>query len=28
VQAGKARWIGFSEWPVQRIAEALALPGL
>ena len=28
VQAGKARWIGFSEWPVERIAEALALPGV
>ena len=28
VQAGKARWIGFSEWPVARIAEALALPGV
>jgi aryl-alcohol dehydrogenase-like predicted oxidoreductase len=28
VQAGKARWIGFSEWPVQRISEALALPGV
>jgi aryl-alcohol dehydrogenase-like predicted oxidoreductase len=28
VQAGKARWIGFSEWPVARIEEALALPGV
>jgi aryl-alcohol dehydrogenase-like predicted oxidoreductase len=28
VQAGKARWIGFSEWPVERIAEAMALPGV
>jgi aryl-alcohol dehydrogenase-like predicted oxidoreductase len=28
VQAGKARWIGFSEWPVERIEEALALPGV
>jgi 1-deoxyxylulose-5-phosphate synthase len=28
VQAGKARWIGFSEWPVARIGEALALPGV
>jgi aryl-alcohol dehydrogenase-like predicted oxidoreductase len=28
VEAGKARWIGFSEWPVQRIREALALPGV
>ncbi len=26
VRAGKARHIGFSEWPVQRIDEALALP--
>src|SRR3954469_8333666 len=28
VEAGKARWIGFSEWPVGRIEEALALPGV
>jgi aryl-alcohol dehydrogenase-like predicted oxidoreductase len=28
VQAGKARWIGFSEWPVERIEQALALPGV
>jgi aryl-alcohol dehydrogenase-like predicted oxidoreductase len=28
VQAGKARHIGFSEWPVRRIREALALPGV
>ena len=28
VQAGKARHIGFSEWPVQRIAESLALAGV
>jgi aryl-alcohol dehydrogenase-like predicted oxidoreductase len=27
VRAGKARHIGFSEWPVQRIDESLALPG-
>jgi aryl-alcohol dehydrogenase-like predicted oxidoreductase len=27
VRAGKARHIGFSEWPVERIAESLALPG-
>jgi len=27
VRAGKARHIGFSEWPVARIAESLALPG-
>ncbi len=26
VAAGKARHIGFSEWPVQRIRESLALP--
>jgi 1-deoxyxylulose-5-phosphate synthase len=28
VAAGKARYIGFSEWPAQRIAESLALPGV
>jgi aryl-alcohol dehydrogenase-like predicted oxidoreductase len=28
VEAGKARWIGFSEWPAERIEEALALPGV
>src|SRR4051794_23743262 len=28
VEAGKARWIGFSEWPAGRIEEALALPGV
>src|SRR3954470_20493943 len=28
VEAGRARWIGFSEWPVGRIEEALALPGV
>ena len=28
VEAGKARFIGFSEWPVERIREALALPGV
>ena len=28
VEAGKARWIGFSEWPPRRIDEALALPGV
>src|SRR5690242_15164195 len=28
VQAGKARHIGFSEWPAQRIREALELPGV
>jgi aryl-alcohol dehydrogenase-like predicted oxidoreductase len=28
VAAGKARHIGFSEWPVDRVREALALPGV
>jgi aryl-alcohol dehydrogenase-like predicted oxidoreductase len=28
VEAGKARWIGFSEWPVERIEQALAMPGV
>jgi 1-deoxyxylulose-5-phosphate synthase len=28
VEAGKARWIGFSEWPAERIREALALAGV
>jgi aryl-alcohol dehydrogenase-like predicted oxidoreductase len=28
VQAGKARYIGFSEWPVERIEAALAIPGV
>jgi 1-deoxyxylulose-5-phosphate synthase len=28
VEAGKARWIGFSEWPPERIREALAMPGV
>ncbi len=28
VAAGKARHIGFSEWPVERVREALALPGV
>ncbi len=28
VQAGKARCIGFSEWPLARIEQALALPGV
>ena len=27
VEAGKARYIGFSEWPAERIQEALNLPG-
>jgi 1-deoxyxylulose-5-phosphate synthase len=28
VQAGKARHIGFSEWPVEQIERSLALPGV
>src|SRR3954471_4372962 len=28
VEAGKARHIGFSEWPAHRIEEALRLPGV
>jgi 1-deoxyxylulose-5-phosphate synthase len=28
VAAGKARYIGFSEWPVARIEESLALPNV
>jgi 1-deoxyxylulose-5-phosphate synthase len=28
VEAGKARWIGFSEWPPDRIEQALAMPGV
>jgi aryl-alcohol dehydrogenase-like predicted oxidoreductase len=28
VEAGKARYIGFSEWPAERIQEALELPGV
>jgi len=28
VRAGKARHIGFSEWPAARIEESLALPGV
>ncbi len=28
VEAGKARYIGFSEWPVERVREALELPGV
>ena len=27
VKAGKARYIGFSEWPIEAIRKALALPG-
>jgi aryl-alcohol dehydrogenase-like predicted oxidoreductase len=28
VQAGKARYIGFSEWPVEKIEASLANPGV
>ena len=28
VRQGKARWLGFSEWPVERIEAALELPGV
>ena len=28
VRAGKVRYIGFSEWPVDRVAAALAIPGV
>ena len=28
VRQGKARYIGFSEWPADKIREALALPGV
>jgi aryl-alcohol dehydrogenase-like predicted oxidoreductase len=28
VQAGKARYLGFSEWPAEKIKEALELPGV
>jgi 1-deoxyxylulose-5-phosphate synthase len=28
VEAGKARYIGFSEWPAAKIEEAMALPGV
>ena len=28
VGAGKARHIGFSEWPVSKVEESLALPGV
>jgi aryl-alcohol dehydrogenase-like predicted oxidoreductase len=28
VRAGKVRYIGFSEWPADKIAAALALPGV
>jgi aryl-alcohol dehydrogenase-like predicted oxidoreductase len=28
VRAGKARWLGFSEWPPDKIREALEMPGM
>ena len=28
VRQGKARYLGFSEWPAEKIEEALALPGV
>jgi aryl-alcohol dehydrogenase-like predicted oxidoreductase len=28
VRAGKARYLGFSEWPAEKILEALELPGV
>jgi aryl-alcohol dehydrogenase-like predicted oxidoreductase len=28
VKSGKVRYIGFSEWPVERVAAAIALPGV
>jgi aryl-alcohol dehydrogenase-like predicted oxidoreductase len=28
VHQGKARYLGFSEWPVEKVAEALELPGV
>ncbi len=28
VRQGKARYIGFSEWPVEKIAEAMEMPGV
>jgi aryl-alcohol dehydrogenase-like predicted oxidoreductase len=28
IRAGKARYIGFSEWPVDRVSAALAIPGV
>jgi aryl-alcohol dehydrogenase-like predicted oxidoreductase len=28
VRQGKARYLGFSEWPVEKIEEALGLPGV
>ena len=28
VRAGKARYVGFSEWPAERIEQSLSLPGV
>src|SRR5436309_13473657 len=28
VQSGKVRWLGFSEWPAEKIEEAVELPGV
>jgi aryl-alcohol dehydrogenase-like predicted oxidoreductase len=28
VRAGKARWLGFSEWPAEKIGEAVKLAGV
>jgi aryl-alcohol dehydrogenase-like predicted oxidoreductase len=28
VEAGKVHWLGFSEWPPQRIADAFAVPNV
>ncbi|MDX6486909.1 MAG: hypothetical protein QOF43_2062 [Gaiellaceae bacterium] len=28
VRSGKARWLGFSEWPPEKIKEAVELPGV
>ena len=28
VRQGKARYLGFSEWPVEKIAEAMEMPGV
>jgi len=28
VRAGKARWLGFSEWPAEKIEETARLPGV
>jgi 1-deoxyxylulose-5-phosphate synthase len=28
VHAGKARYVGFSEWPVSSVEESLAMPGM